>query len=311
MDPGDTGTLGLLRPVIARYDQDIEHMKDVVPRLGTYEPFRERTMTIERTISTRGLDELIRLMSRDVMARCLARVFVAMRRRPILDRDFTYQISQLYQIGVLRERALGIGANPDLLSAMLAVLESRQDDASLTVSLEPDVADAIWPVVETWGARRMSRRLIETRVREMSAHAFIARDGTPELPEHPQEQAAAAISLAELVRREIENEPFILGVLDNPKVSSAPGIVPFIARESRSVRVLEKLIRVPRLHTGDANRDVPRLLLLSPTHIPPASLRRFIHVRFVSRTDLRKMARTSPDVRPEVSKEVAAYLRTL
>lgn len=113
------------------------------------------------------------------------------------------------------------------------------------------------------------------------------------------------------MRREIENEPFILGVLDNPKVRCAPGIVPFIARESRSVRVLEKIIRVPRLHTGDANRDVPRLLLLSPAHIPPTSLRRFIHVRFVSRIDLRKMARSSPDVRPEVSKEVAAYLRTL
>jgi hypothetical protein len=311
IDPYDMRRIALLLPVLSRYDQDIEHMKDVVSRIHTYEPFLERSLTMEQVITTGELEKLIKLMSRDVAARDLARMVAVMRRRPILDREFAYQISQLYQIALLRQRSLGRIENPDPLSVMLEVLLSRQEDTSLTLSMEPDVAHAIWPVVEPWGARRPSRELIVTRVSEERARGFIAHDGTPQLPEHPREQAAPAMSLTELVRREIENDPFILGILDNPRAAATPGLLPFVARESRSPRVLDKIIRVPRLHSGETNRDVPRLLLMNPAHIPLSSLRRFIHVRFISKTDLRRLGRSSPDVRPEISMEVAAYLRTL
>jgi len=119
------------------------------------------------------------------------------------------------------------------------------------------------------------------------------------------------LSLSDLIRKQIDNDPFILGLLDNPKVMAMPGLIPMLARDSRSLRVLERIIRVRRLHTGAANRDVPRRLLANPAHIPVSSLRAFIHVRFVSKTDLRHMSRRGSDVRGEVAKEITSYLEKL
>jgi hypothetical protein len=311
IDPHDTRHIARLLPVMSRYDQEIEHMKDVVSRISTYEPFLERLLTMERVMTSSGMEKLLELLSRDVAARGLGRVIEAMRLRPVLEREFAYQISQLYQIALLRVGTLDQAEPPDLLSIMLQVLEFRQEDTSLTLVVEPDVADAIWPSIARWDVSRPSRDLIEIRFREEHSNTFILPDGTPRLPEDPEERPFRELSLSELVLSQIANDSFILGILENSKATAMPGLVGLIARQSRSLRVLDKIIRLRQLHTGVANSDVPRLLLMNPSHIPISSLKRFIHVRFVSRADLRRMARRSPDMRPEISREIAAYLRNL
>jgi hypothetical protein len=60
-----------------------------------------------------------------------------------------------------------------------------------------------------------------------------------------------------------------------------------------------------------ANRNVPAALLCNPAPIPLQTLRRMIHVRFVSKVDLGRIARTPAGKRPEVVKEIKAYLATL
>ena len=84
-----------------------------------------------------------------------------------------------------------------------------------------------------------------------------------------------------------------------------------IVQETRSLRVLDKIISVRRLHSGPANKDVPRLILMSPARVAMNSLKTFIHVRYVSRVDLERLARPRSEIRPEVQKEVASYLALL
>ena len=129
--------------------------------------------------------------------------------------------------------------------------------------------------------------------------------------QRPKSRGGNQLSLKDLVQLQMNNDAFICGLLDNARVSNLPGLVAMIVLETRSLRVLDKIISVRRLHTGPANKDVPRLLLLSPARVPLSSLKAFIHVRYVSRVDLERLARPRSEVRPEVQKEVATYLRML
>ena len=119
------------------------------------------------------------------------------------------------------------------------------------------------------------------------------------------------MSLKDLVRSQLRNDGFILGILENPRANTVPGIVEIIAGQSRSLRVLDKIARTPSLYTGAANKNVAAHLLMNPSRIPLTSLRRFMNVRFVSRVDLRQMTRNKGGMRPEVLHEIDAYLRTL
>ncbi len=151
---------------------------------------------------------------------------------------------------------------------------------------------------------------LEIGYREDRSIDFIERDGVPRIPEVPQPRLDWDLSLEEMVRLQMGNDPFLLGVLDNPRAAQSR-VVPLIATHCRSIRVLEKIARERILHTGVANKDVPRILLLNPTRLPINTLRRFIHVRFVSRMDLHRMSMPTADVRPEVRQEIVAYLRSL
>ena len=69
---------------------------------------------------------------------------------------------------------------------------------------------------------------------------------------------------------------------------------------------------VSRLATKVVMRIVRRAgRLSSPAPISIMSLRRFIHVRYVSRTDLKRLAHRSHEVRAEVTAEVQKYLTSL
>jgi hypothetical protein len=285
-------------------------MKDVVSRISTYQPFFERTMTLEQAVTSREMDKLLAVLSRDPAAQGLGTILAAIRSRPLLSRELVCLVSQLFQIALLRAQEVAGTPPPDLLSILLLTLESRSEDQSITVEMEPAVLTAIWPTIEPWGVVRPAPGTLVISYRETSEGDFVQPDGTPLLPDDPRAKERV-LSLNELIRKQIDNDPFIIGLLDNSKATSLPGLVPMLARDSRSLRVLEKIIRVRRLHTGTANRDVPRLLLRNPAHIPVSSLRPFVHVRFVSKTDLRHMARRNSDVRPEVAKEIGHYLEKL
>ena len=310
IDPYDMERIARLLPLLSRYDQDVDHMKSVVSRLVTYEPFYERLLTVEHAIGAEEMDRLEKKLKRVESTAGLARVVAALRENPLLDRRLAVLTSALHQVGVLR--AHEAGEDPcDLHSILLWVLEADTGETPLRLCLEASLADVLWPTVEQWGLFRPGPCEFEIPYLEDRAGEFLGSDGTPRLPRSPEERAPQVLSLKDLVRSQLQNDAFILGILENGRATSLAGVVETVASQSRSLRVLDKICRTPSLHTGPANKNVPMVLLMNPSRIPLSYLRRFISVRFVSKVDLRHLARNSAGLRSEVLREIEQYLDTL
>ncbi|MEN9352973.1 MAG: hypothetical protein RL318_298 [Fibrobacterota bacterium] len=112
-----------------------------------------------------------------------------------------------------------------------------------------------------------------------------------------------------LVMSNITRETLLVSFLQNPKVVRIPGLVESIVVNCRSGQVLSIIAQKRDLHTGHQNKGVPAALLRSRTKVPMTLLRRFIHLRFVSRAELKDLALRAS--RPEVAKEVADYLASI
>jgi len=311
IDPYDIRAMARLMPVLSRYDQDIEHMKSVVSRLATYEPFYERLATLEHALTSREMDKLQTALFAHPLGEGLAAAFQSLRGNPLLDRTFLFLVSVVHQIGTLRALHKTNARPPDLLSTIQLVADAYRDDHPLAIRIEPDLVGALWPILGTWGVLEPAEGGLELVYRDERAPDFITQDGCPRLPSLPEALATGGISIEDLVRSNMQNDAVILGVLENPRALSKARLIPLIAMHSRSIRVLNKIAQTRRLHSGATNKDVPRLLLMNPTRLPVSTLRQFIHVRFVSKTDLRKMASSHADIRSEIQREIQAYLKSV
>jgi len=118
-------------------------------------------------------------------------------------------------------------------------------------------------------------------------------------------------ALKRLVLANLDNVSVTLGFLRNAKVTAIPGLVATIVARCRSSRVLELIATDRSLYTGYANKDVPRALIASPCNIPVKTLTKFVHVKYVNKIDLQRMAKDKTGIRREVIKEIQDYLDTL
>ena len=112
-----------------------------------------------------------------------------------------------------------------------------------------------------------------------------------------------------LVLSNITRDTLIASFLGNPKCVRVPGLVECVVVNTRSMQILSTIASKRDLHTGHQNKGVPAALLRSQCRIPMSLLRRFIHIRFVSRPELRDLALRAP--RPDVAKEIGEYLKTI
>ena len=306
VDPYDTRGMARLMPVLSRYDQQIAHMKSVISQLTTYRPFNETTLTLETALGSRETGKFLEALRADPAGRGVSVLFSLMRQNPVLDREFAWLTSVVHQVSTLRHHHLG-APRPDVLSTMHQVLTWYRPGSPLLMALEHRAVDALWPTVETWKVLGHFPGGLLLKYREERGAFFLQPDGTPNLPEIPGPLEEESLSLEQLVRSQMHNDAFLLGIFENPQAMAKSSIVPLIATHSRSVRVLGKILRTRALHTGPF-KDVPRLLLMNPARVPVAGLRKFINVRFVSRVDLQRMGMRTADVRPEVKSEIQAYL---
>jgi len=118
-------------------------------------------------------------------------------------------------------------------------------------------------------------------------------------------------ALKRLVLANLDNVSVTTGFLRNARVTAIPGMVAAIVARCRTARVLDLIANDRNLYSGFANKEVPRALLLSPCNIPVKSLSKFIHVKYVHRIDLQRMAKDKTGIRREVLKEIQSYLATL
>jgi hypothetical protein len=311
VDPYDGRSISRLMPVLSFYDQDIEHLKNVVGRLATYKPFYERLLTMEHLLSGSEMDKLERQLQKEVFGNAIGKIVEMVRRNPILDRELAFLTSAVYQVALLRKEAMPNEPTPDLLSILYGILETVQDEPRVHVVIEPELARSLFPKVQDWGFVHLLPDIFVLTYREEWAGNFVLPDGTPSLPERAGQPPEAPTSVRELIQRMLSNDAFLVGILENTRITGMPGIVPMIAMQTRSVRVLDKILSSRNLLTGPANKEVPRLILTNPARVPMQSLKSIINVRYISRVDLDRLAKPTSDVRPEVRAEIVSYMRVL
>ena len=108
----------------------------------------------------------------------------------------------------------------------------------------------------------------------------------------------------QLVYRFFKNESVMLRLLDNADIFGTSGVVEFIARNSRSVKILSKIASTNHLYSGPNNNGVPEALLTNPSKIPLSLLRIFFKPSFFSKVELRQLLITNSQMRQEVIAEI-------
>ncbi len=132
--------------------------------------------------------------------------------------------------------------------------------------------------------------------------------------EDQDEEAArniTTVAFKKMVLNNIDSTTVVLGFLRNPKVVAIPGLVAAVAVRTRSSLALETIASDRTLYTGFANKGVPLACLQSPMNIPVKRLRKFIHVKYVDRCELKRIVKDRARYRREVVDEVKKYLGSL
>ena len=112
-----------------------------------------------------------------------------------------------------------------------------------------------------------------------------------------------------LVMSNITRDTLVTSFLSNPKCVRVPGLVETVVVNSRSLQILSLIATKRDLHTGHQNKGVPAALLRSRCKIPVNLLRRFMHLRFVTRAELKDLSIRAP--RSEIQKEIGLYLESI
>jgi hypothetical protein len=144
----------------------------------------------------------------------------------------------------------------------------------------------------------------------ISRGSFVDEDGMPIDVDWTLATLDKELSYKSLVMCYMDNDSFLVELLNNPKAISKPGIVDLIAKRCRSLRVLSLVANRRELFTGYVNKNVPLNLLMNPAKIPLTSIRKFVHVRYVDKMTLQRLTGRGGNIREEVRREIQRYLNT-
>lgn len=120
-----------------------------------------------------------------------------------------------------------------------------------------------------------------------------------------------ASALKHLVLTNIQSVSVLLGFLRNPKVTSIPGLVEDVVNRTRNPQIIATIANDRTLHTGFANKGVAVACLRSPVNVSVKTLRKFCHVKYVSKVELKRMAADRTGIRKEIAREITKYLDAL
>jgi len=140
---------------------------------------------------------------------------------------------------------------------------------------------------------------------------LIDDEGSAEIESEEQDLDDSNTAVSQLVMQNIQSVSVLLGFLRNPKITAIPGLVAKIAERTRNPRIIETIASDRTLYSGFANRGVPLACLTSPCNVPVKTLVKFIHVKYISKVDLRRMALDKTGMRREVIGEIDKYLNSL
>jgi hypothetical protein len=151
-------------------------------------------------------------------------------------------------------------------------------------------------------------RILSVDLRRIQAAHFIDEKDLPREIDWAEIGKDGGMSYKSLALIYIDNDSFLVQLLDNAKATGKPGVVSVIAQRCRSPRVLGIIANRRDLYTGYANKEVPLHLLRNPGKVPLTALRKFVHVRYIDKMTLTRLANRGSGIREEVRREIHHYL---
>ena len=199
---------------------------------------------------------------------------------------------------------------PDYLSC-LAIFVNSAGKGIFEILIHKLTAVSILKALLALPGFDLAQRILTIDLAKAPPGVFIDCDEMPRDVDWTNIHTEKAVSYRTLVMTYMDNDQFIFELLNNPRVLAQPGIVPLIALRSRSIRILTVISTRRDLHTGFASKEVPMNLLQNPTRIPLASIRKFLHVRYIDKATLARLAGKGSQIREEVRREIQHYLSSL
>jgi hypothetical protein len=346
IDPFRVAAVSRVLPLLNRADAEIRDLRAVISNIEERQPGSHFHRPAPRAFDILEEDDreaLGRALASSEELAPLRLLFVRLADHPVPVADLAHGVDRLMTIGhLMSDRGPGVRP-PDLLSAV-STLQPCYEDGRFKVPLAPDFADRLGvALVAVAGCAGPVADLLPDVVLDGVQLVIEVPQGGA-FPEHdlpvgcvlargsaqdnvPDEAGAGganaddeaeidpmmagASELKKLVLGNIMAVSVLLGFLRNPKITAVPGLVEDVVTRTRNPVVIETVAKVRVLHTGFANRGVALACLRSPVNVPVSVLRKFIHVKYVSKTDLKRLANDSSGVRKEIGREVQKYLASL
>lgn len=199
---------------------------------------------------------------------------------------------------------------PDCLSC-LAIFVDSAGGGVFEILLQKTAAANIVKTLLDLPGFDLREKILRIDLAKVPPAHFVDVDKMPREVDWTNIHNEQAVSYRTLVVTYMDNDNFIVELMNNPRVLAQPGIMSLIAQRSRSMSVLTTIANRRDLYSGFANKEVPINLLQNPARVPLSSLRKFIHVRFIDKTALARFAGKGNQMRDEVRREIQKYLSSL
>jgi len=199
---------------------------------------------------------------------------------------------------------------PDCLSC-LAIFVDSAGGGVFEILLQKTAAANIVKTLLDLPGFDLREKILRIDLAKVPPAHFVDVDKMPREVDWTNIHNEQAVSYRTLVVTYMDNDNFIVELMNNPRVLAQPGIMSLIAQRSRSMSVLTTIANRRDLYSGFANKEVPINLLQNPARVPLSSLRKFIHVRFIDKTALARFAGKGNQMRDEVRREIQKYLASL
>ena len=196
---------------------------------------------------------------------------------------------------------------PDILSCITLFVESAGE--SILEFVIP-VGKKLGDLLDLPGFEKREK-ILKVDLARVPAAQFVDADEVPVDIDWTDIRKSGKLGFRSLVLSYINNDNFLMELIDNPKATGRQGVISLIAQRCRSSRILSVIANRRDLYTGFSNKEVPVNLLRNPAKVSLTSLRKFIHVRYVDKMSLQSLASRGSQIREEVRREIMHYLSSM
>ncbi len=314
IDPYAARQISRIMPVLGDVDSEIHDLRAFISEVS--EKLDARLLLQRRPrgyeyLDTREWKKLRDELGQDPNLRLLQRILLGIERNPLPSQTLGYFTERLVTTAERLVKAKLRRRSLDVPTAVAHVLDFHREGV-LRLPASPRIVEALREeppegVELLEGGLRLVFDPSAAKRLALPYGLPVPLDDRPPAPVDPGVEP----SVKDLVLANLNKTSVLLGLLKNAKVVNTPGVVAMVAQRTRNLRVLDIISQTRKLHSGFANKDVPLALLRSPANIPIKTLRKFINVRYVSKIDLRRLAKDRSAIRREVADEIEAYLLSL